>query len=80
MIVSEEADRATVRFGPVNVLPSFGPGGDDIELFPERAELIRLLAETKGKLRKAARLAGMDSKNFSDKVKKYNLSLEEFTS
>jgi Nif-specific regulatory protein len=48
-----------------------------IEKF-ERVELIRLLAETKGKMRKAARLAGMDSKNFSDKLKKHNISREDF--
>ena len=48
-----------------------------IEKF-EKVELYRLLSETNGKLRRAARLAGMDPKNFSEKLKRYNISTDDF--
>ncbi|RMG59490.1 MAG: sigma-54-dependent Fis family transcriptional regulator [Deltaproteobacteria bacterium] len=44
----------------------------------ERKYLEHVLRKAGGKLTEAARLAGMDNKNFSEKLKKYNLSIRDF--
>lgn len=44
----------------------------------ERDELIRLLTSTGGKLRESARIAGMDVKNFSEKLKRYGIDASEY--
>lgn len=48
-----------------------------IERF-ERGELSRILTLTGGKVRQSAREAGMDVKNFSEKMQKYGLKAEQF--
>jgi transcriptional regulator with GAF, ATPase, and Fis domain len=90
-VILNKSGQIDIQDLPNDILAPFGDSGlveDEqltfqqkkqrvIEKF-EKAEIVRLLAETRGKLRRAARLAGMDAKNFSDKVKKYNVSLDEF--
>jgi len=48
-----------------------------IEKF-ERDELSRLLTQTGGKVRESARLAGMDVKNFSEKLQRYGIKGEDY--
>ena len=44
----------------------------------EQKELMRILILTGGKIRESARVAGMDVKNFSEKLKKYGIKSKEF--
>jgi transcriptional regulator of acetoin/glycerol metabolism len=44
----------------------------------EKKELVKLLATHRGKLRAAASEAGMDPKNFSDKLRKYGITLDAY--
>jgi len=48
-----------------------------IEKF-ERDELSRLLTQTGGRLRESARIAGMDVKNFSEKLQRYGIKAEDY--
>lgn len=48
-----------------------------IEKF-ERDELGRVLTQTGGKLRESARIAGMDVKNFSEKLQRYGIKAEDY--
>jgi len=48
-----------------------------IEKF-ERDELGRILAQTGGKVRESARIAGMDVKNFSEKLQRYGIKAEDY--
>ncbi|MDZ7361777.1 MAG: sigma 54-interacting transcriptional regulator [candidate division KSB1 bacterium] len=48
-----------------------------IEKF-ERDELSRILTQTGGKVRESARIAGMDVKNFSEKLQRYGMKAEEY--
>jgi len=48
-----------------------------IEKF-ERDELSRILTLTGGKVRESARMAGMDVKNFSEKLQRYGIKAEEY--
>jgi Nif-specific regulatory protein len=48
-----------------------------IEKF-ERDELIRILTLTGGKVRESARVAGMDVKNFSEKLQRYGIKAEDY--
>jgi len=44
----------------------------------EKNELISILKATGGRVRKGAEQAGMDIKNFSEKLKKYNIQAKDF--
>ena len=48
-----------------------------IEKF-EQAELTRILTLTGGRVRESARVAGMDVKNFSEKLQKYGIKAEDY--
>jgi len=48
-----------------------------IEKF-ERDELSRILTQTGGKVRESARIAGMDVKNFSEKLQRYGIKAEDY--
>jgi len=48
-----------------------------IEKF-ERDELSRILTQTGGKVRESARMAGMDVKNFSEKLLRYGIKAEDY--
>jgi len=48
-----------------------------IEKF-ERDELSRILTQTGGKVRESARMAGMDVKNFSEKLQRYGIKAEDY--
>lgn len=48
-----------------------------IEKF-ERDELSRILTQTSGKVRESARIAGMDVKNFSEKLQRYAIKADDY--
>jgi DNA-binding NtrC family response regulator len=48
-----------------------------IEKF-ERDELSRILTQTGGKVRESARIAGMDVKNFSEKLLRHCIKAEDY--
>jgi Nif-specific regulatory protein len=48
-----------------------------IEKF-ERDELSRILTQTGGKVRESARIAGMDAKNFSEKLQRYGIKAVDY--
>ncbi len=63
---------------PLNLDAPFREAKEMVVSYFERKYLEHALRKAGGKLSEAARLAGMDNKNFFEKMKKYNMSLKDF--